>query len=319
LTERDSIKPYSKELVEVEAWLSCLGAPIVVGGELIGAISLYTRSHSVNLNQLLPLEPVVLLGAGILVHHERGLKADKDRSILIDQRLERMQSGVELLGFVHDLAHEAQGLAERAQEIVDSFSSRSQSPALERVTEEMRDRAEVVAETVRSMNRLAEGRRPEVTRFDVKKTIDDVIRVITAMSGDVDISIPEGLHVRGDPLDLQRIIVNLISNAKHWTGVNSRKITVHARSLGGSVELEVQDNGPGMSEKVRRQAMNPFYSRRTGGLGLGLYVVKLLVERLRGEVQIQSVEGEGTTVQVLLPIAAPPRERDTGGGGHVRS
>jgi signal transduction histidine kinase len=219
-----------------------------------------------------------------------------------------MQSGVELLGFVHDMAEEAAHLSDRAEEasILAKNTDESSLKILRLVTANMSEHAGKIGGIVRSMNRLAEGRRPESTHFDLGEVIAEVNPVIESKSGEVRIIIPSGIYIRGDALDIQRIILNLVANARHWTPRDGRKIEVRASVVGEHVELCVKDNGLGMSERVRREAQNPFYSNRKGGLGLGLYVVKLLANRLRGEVQISSEEYKGTSVRVILPLVKGP-------------
>ena len=74
----------------------------------------------------------------------------------------------------------------------------------------------------------------------------------------------------------------------------------------GQVLLSVADDGVGMSEMVRQQCLEPFFTtRRPTGTGLGLTRVYDAVLRHRGQVQVESAEGQGTRVTISLPLAPP--------------
>ncbi|WP_428927308.1 response regulator [Marinibacterium sp. SX1] len=78
------------------------------------------------------------------------------------------------------------------------------------------------------------------------------------------------------------------------------------------IEIAVADNGPGMTEDVRRRATDPFFTTRaeSGGSGLGLAMVYGFVQQSRGELQIYSDEGRGTTVRMILPRGTPEHQRE---------
>ena len=133
----------------------------------------------------------------------------------------------------------------------------------------------------------------------------------------------EALPVRGDREQLARIFGNLLDNAAKYSSAESTIVLTASlppsRSIqggagrGGSapewVKVEVQDQGVGISEADLPRIFDRFYrvdssrTRKTGGSGLGLSIVRALVEQHGGRVSCQSVYGEGTTFTVLLPRA----------------
>ncbi|MCH5157244.1 MAG: HAMP domain-containing histidine kinase [Clostridiales bacterium] len=102
---------------------------------------------------------------------------------------------------------------------------------------------------------------------------------------------------------LSQVIVNLLSNAVKFTDMGG-KITVKCRSLGLNAVIEVQDTGCGMDEETKANIFNKFFqgdkSHTTPGNGLGLSIVKKIVELLDGTVFVESKLGEGSTFTVLL-------------------
>jgi signal transduction histidine kinase len=120
----------------------------------------------------------------------------------------------------------------------------------------------------------------------------------------------EPLEVFCDPADLDRIVVNLVSNAVKYTTRGHVRVSVSRAD--DRVRLEVADTGIGIPRDALPYLFNEFYraanAKAAGesGTGLGLAIVKLLVARYGGEISVASQEGEGTTMTVVLPPAPSP-------------
>ena len=111
----------------------------------------------------------------------------------------------------------------------------------------------------------------------------------------------ERLVVRADPRALQQVFLNLVTNAiDALAGRPSPTITVTARDAGRYVSLELADNGRGMSPAAQKNLFKPFFTSKPRGTGLGLVIVKKMLAKMGGTIEISSVEGEGTKVVVSL-------------------
>jgi signal transduction histidine kinase len=110
----------------------------------------------------------------------------------------------------------------------------------------------------------------------------------------------------------QQVFLNLISNAADALGeTNQPEIRIGVRQApSGHIEAWVQDNGPGMSQEVLARVFEPFFTTKPAGqgTGLGLPVVKQLVESWGGQLHIHSQPAQGTRVVIVAPAAsaAPP-------------
>ena len=116
-----------------------------------------------------------------------------------------------------------------------------------------------------------------------------------------------GLALLGDSQQLVTALVNLLDNAVSYSGASST-VTVTTRTARGAVEIGVTDEGIGIPEKDLERVFERFYrsdparSRATGGTGLGLAIVKHISTNHGGTVRVSSVEGEGATFTLRLPL-----------------
>lgn len=112
--------------------------------------------------------------------------------------------------------------------------------------------------------------------------------------------------VNCSPGQLSQVFVNLIVNACHALKEVKRpgRIVIRTRLEGDRVRIEIEDNGPGIPKRIQEKIFDPFFTTKTVGVGtgLGLSVSHGLVEKHRGTIAVASVEGEGTTFSVLLPL-----------------
>ncbi|MBS8241610.1 response regulator [Marinobacter lipolyticus] len=121
---------------------------------------------------------------------------------------------------------------------------------------------------------------------------------------DIDRELPE--MVLGDPTRTRQILNNLLSNAIKFTENGSVKI--RAGRVGGNIKIEVIDTGIGMSRESLHRIFSPFSqagsdtTRLYGGTGLGLTLCRQLVERMHGQILVDSDVGHGTHFTVTLPL-----------------
>ncbi|MDD6074557.1 MAG: ATP-binding protein, partial [Clostridium sp.] len=97
--------------------------------------------------------------------------------------------------------------------------------------------------------------------------------------------------------EFRQIIHNLISNStKAMVPGREGRIRMEGKTVGEMARIDFRDNGKGMTEEELSRAMEPFYTKSINGIGLGLSIVKKLVEQNEGTMKISSVPGEGTLI-----------------------
>ena len=119
------------------------------------------------------------------------------------------------------------------------------------------------------------------------------------------VDVPAGLQACGDPVRLRQVLINLLTNAIKYNR-DGGWVAVRARPEGRQVLLSVSDSGIGMPAEAQSQAFEPFHrlpasAADVDGVGIGLAIVKTLVGRMGGEIQVHSQPGQGSTFEVRLP------------------
>ena len=155
----------------------------------------------------------------------------------------------------------------------------------------------------------APGSRGERTSVDVGKGLQSTAQLLKHVLKDaqasLELDLAPGLPaVQADPGALNQVFLNLIKNAAESFAGRGGSIRVEASATDGNLRVVVQDDGGGMSPEVQQQLFEPFFTTKEGGrgTGLGLSICKQIVEAHGGRLEVDSREGEGTRMAVLLPI-----------------
>ncbi|WP_404367654.1 ATP-binding protein [Corallococcus coralloides] len=114
--------------------------------------------------------------------------------------------------------------------------------------------------------------------------------------------------LEADPVLLRRVLDNLLDNAGKYSEPGTT-VTLHARAVGDSLQVDIQDQGIGIEAQDLSRVGTPFFrtdrsrARTTGGVGLGLALVRRILEAHHGRLTLESQPGQGTTARVVLPGA----------------
>jgi signal transduction histidine kinase len=127
---------------------------------------------------------------------------------------------------------------------------------------------------------------------------------------DLQVAGPEGLLVDLDPVQIGRVLLNLITNAldacreKAYAEGETPSVQVAVEMEGDRLKISVRDNGIGMDEDVKAQLFKRFFSTKdSGGTGLGLPVTEKIISEHGGTIGVDSSPGRGTTFTVYLPAS----------------
>jgi cell cycle sensor histidine kinase DivJ len=162
-----------------------------------------------------------------------------------------------------------------------------------------------------------EADRFELSRepFDAREAVSAALRLMRLQADGAGVQLrgmlpTQPLEIDADRRALKQIVLNLVSNALKFTPKGG-SVTVTAQGFAGVFELVVADTGVGISAEDLERLGRPYEQagdsqRRAQGTGLGLSLVRSFAELHGGEMGIESILGEGTTVSVRLPVLLPP-------------
>ena len=175
----------------------------------------------------------------------------------------------------------------------------------------------VLVEDLLFLARAGQGRPIAHEPVDLRRVAADAVHDARAVdpSREFDLQVPEALSVIGDEGRLRQIFANLLSNAlTHTPAGTAVAVRVHVND--GWAELEVSDDGPGLSSDEVAHVFEPFYradpargrvreddqTEEGNGTGLGLAIVAAIAEAHGGSVGVTSAPGQGATFLVRLPV-----------------
>jgi len=182
------------------------------------------------------------------------------------------------------------------------------------------DRMSRIVNSLMTITRLdSGGERMDLVPVDIAaltRTTMDHMRLLAVERGiPLTLEAPGSLFVQADAMRMKQVLVNLIDNAIKYTPANDEAagdaaggVHVSLEVSGEQVVLQVADHGIGIATAVIPHVFERFYradyarNRVAGGVGLGLAIVKTIITAHNGEVFVRSVEGQGTTISVHLPL-----------------
>ncbi len=237
----------------------------------------------------------------------------------LEVSFQQQRASEELLRrFVADVSHELRtpltsirGYAELTRRLGSSEDD-ARRQALARIEEEA-VRMSALVEDLLLLARLDQGRGHASEQVDLAGLTRDVVETARELDPDrrLEVTTNGAAIVEGDPDRLRQVLTNLVANVRAHTPPGT-PASVHVACVNGFVRVDVHDEGPGIAASAQPHIFERFYradaarARATGGSGLGLSIVKSIVDSHGGDVRVRSVHGEGTTVTVKLSAVTHP-------------
>jgi signal transduction histidine kinase len=262
-------------------------------GPLLGAT---LGASLVQLDLFLVLTALIALFVGALV-------AERERALALREEFIALAS--------HELRTPLTPLKLQLQLLRRTAGDPEQRRRLEQVDRQVERLVRLVEELLDS-SRMASGNwslRRE--RVDLGALAQDVVAgmetELSAAGCRVGVRVSGPVGGEWDPTRLQQVVTNLVTNAMKFGA--GKPITVSVRGEGDQAELQVTDEGVGVPRREQQRIFEPFersrQARDIAGLGLGLYVVRTVVEAHGGRVTVRSQPGHGATFTVRLPRSPP--------------
>jgi signal transduction histidine kinase len=171
-----------------------------------------------------------------------------------------------------------------------------------------------INEIVRNMRAASRADNDTETLFSPAQTMEASVRLVQLTwkhVAEFHVRIDEAVRVRGRPSALGQVCVNLLVNACHaieerlQTDARPGSVEVSGEVRGHELYLSVKDNGCGMTEETLSRLCEPFFTTKGAerGTGLGMGIVRQILETHGGRLEVSSILGTGTTMTMVLPVA----------------
>jgi signal transduction histidine kinase/HAMP domain-containing protein len=294
-----------------QGW-SALAVPMVFQGKQAGLIAAYSRGNLDGIDipslSVLANQAVVALQNSVLFQRERETVArlqqlDGMKSDFLATIQHELRTPLTAIMGMTDLLEMAWGSWDDAQKLDALGDVQVSAKSLYEIVETILDYSMLESDRValhlgdyalrQITDEAVEELRPLIRRSDVK----------------IEVKVPARIKVKGDGQRLNQVMKALIDNAVKFSPEKAR-VQVRASQQNGRVTLQVVDRGIGISTEHQAQIFDRFFqvdntaTRRYGGTGMGLALVKKLVEMQGGKVTVESTPGKGSTFTVVLPTGA---------------
>jgi two-component system NtrC family sensor kinase len=182
----------------------------------------------------------------------------------------------------------------------------STSPDLQSSIAVVRSEVQRGQQAVERFLRYIEPQSPLIIEVDVHKLLDDLFQILDRELLFRSISVRRVFQadlptVRSDSSKLRQVFLNIVINAVEAIDKDG-EITLTSEVVENGLAVTVSDNGPGISAADLKRIFEPLWTTRSQGTGLGLPLCRQILEKLDGEITIQSALGKGTVVTVTLPL-----------------
>jgi len=208
----------------------------------------------------------------------------------------------------HDLKNAIEGLSLTVSNMERHFDNpQFRTDALKGLTNATDKLKAIVARLSRPLTSLSgEHKRPTNT------DLVPILKRVSAMTAEpmrtkhtIVLCLPESVYALADAARIEEVIENLVLNALEAMVQPGGSLTIEAGyTTSGAPSFSISDTGPGMSRNfIDNRLFRPFATTKKNGIGLGLYTCREVVRASGGTIDVQSVEGAGTTFRVVLPSA----------------
>jgi C4-dicarboxylate-specific signal transduction histidine kinase len=288
-----------------------LELPLVSDGIRLGAIELYRANNGEGWSDRLVsrLDAAVGLIASAMARARAELRADETRRQIA--HMARVAMIGELAATIsHELRQPLCAIRSNAQAGALLLARRPHDVnTAQQIFQDIGDEGVRASEVIDNIRMLLRKEQPAVAGVDVNDVCRHAVRLL---QGDAKLRHtrlellldPAQSPVVGDAVQLQQVVLNLALNALDAASGSSspdRAVTIQTVARDASMEVSVHDTGNGLAPGTEHHLFEPFFSTKTSGLGLGLVIVRSIVERHNGRVLAENHPLGGAVFRVVLP------------------
>jgi two-component system NtrC family sensor kinase len=236
-----------------------------------------------------------------LVQREEELD-QKNKELLQSKKLAAI--GTLASGVAHELNNPLNNIYISIQ-VLEREIDETSSQSIRKLVTDIHGQTLRVKRIVGDLLEFARGKTPQLREVELNNLVTMAYKLVgnSADMGKVRFMLdsdPNGVIVRVDPEQIERVFINMFTNAVEAMS-GEGNLTVKIVPEGDFVKIKVSDTGKGMPGKDVENIFEPFFTTKNKGTGLGLAIVFNVIKKHNGEISVQSEEGKGTTFNITLP------------------
>ncbi len=252
-------------------------------------------------------KPILVVGSVIDINERKIAEQE-----LLRKNIELAKTNKELDRFVYSASHDMRAPLSSLLGLINVAEKSDNPEDLPMCFTMMKNRIETMEGFIKEVTDYSRNSRLEIINTDIilHETFNQAINSLEFSfpkdSIEFDNRIAKGLIIYSDPNRIKVIVNNLLSNAVKYADPSKEKhiVTCNAEIVVDKICIEISDNGIGIEREHLEKIFDMFYraSDRSEGSGLGLYIVSETLQRLKGNIRVESTFGEGTKFFVYLPF-----------------
>ena len=251
---------------------------------------------------------------GRLADNFNEMAAELERKHDLEAQLQQAEKSAVVGRLGSAIAHEIRNPLNYINLTLDHLRSKfapddaTQRETFEKLTSQLKNEVARINQQISDFLNYSRPASVNLRSADVRKIIEDSLRIVEAQAAENDIKIGIVEHenvppVLGDPEFLRSVFNNLFINAVQSMGSEGGNLNVKILPNDDMVRIEVADTGNGISPENLSKIFEPYFSTKETGTGLGLAIVHKIIDIHNGTIEVESNEGEGTKFTVTLPRA----------------
>lgn len=222
---------------------------------------------------------------------------------------ELLETNQELDTFFYKASHDLKGPLASVMGIVNLARLENKDEVIEKYFDMVETSIRRLDRTLLDLIDLARTRKgtSKLSVINIKNLVDEILHSLKHLPTydriNFEIKIDQDVEITTDKVLLLSVFQNLIHNAINYCNQQSPWIRIKAEAKNRGIEVEVADNGKGIPEVVQNRVFEMFYRGHpdSNGSGLGLFIVKNALEKMKGKIKFTSEQGHGTVFYVTIP------------------
>lgn len=225
------------------------------------------------------------------------------RTVIKDIPAEKKAIGVLAAAVAHELRNPLGVILAAVYNIEHKNKDKELNSHLENIRQKIRESEKII----NNFLHYARIKKPNFRKVNFYLLLDECIKNVESLYEDSGIQINSAIEIfkdvllEIDPVHVSEVITNVLNNACQAFPEKPGTVEITGELLSASAIVSIKDNGEGIRTEDIKKIFDPFFTRKSGGTGLGLSLSKDLILLNNGQIDVKSRRGEGTTVQIYLP------------------